>query len=149
MREILFRGKRLDNGEWATCRSIIHSLDNVAEHIFMPQLDSKCKATISNVTGNLLGINECVFLKVDPATIGQYTGLCDKNGKKIFENDIVRFDCIKRATPTIKMKGKVFFEEETCAFSVEGFFAEITQFLCDLSGTEVIGNIHDNPELLG
>lgn len=86
---------------------------------------------------------------IDPETVGQYTGLNDKNGNKIFEGDIVAYwdtystengqseaDCI----------GKVVWDDETISFQVTNrLSAESYEVLDECS---VIGNIHDNPELL-
>jgi uncharacterized phage protein (TIGR01671 family) len=122
MREILFRGKRVYNGEWA---------------------ESKCPtATMS------CGVERYDFI---PETVGQFTGLTDKNGKKIFEGDIIReldgsMDGIPRA---------VCWDEDYMRFDCPlvrkhwayGFNA-CGLWLMQSKNIEVIGNIHDNPELL-
>ena len=135
IREVIFRGKRADNGEW--------------------------------IEGSLLGIDWCdkpstysiapntpvsVFYSVIPETVGQYTGLTDKNGNRIFEGDICRF---KRFNDIYI--GKIVFNVKTASFvmwyqSIVGAYGEkathkMLLSVCD--GIEVIGNIHDNPELLG
>lgn len=94
---------------------------------------------------------ECNDYEVDPETVGQYTGLTDKNGKKIFEGDICRF---KRFNDI--HVGEIVFNVTTASFvmryqSIVGAYGEkATQKMllsvCD--DIEVIGNIHDNPELL-
>ncbi len=136
MREILFRGKRVDNGEWffgnldlrkiglSTCTHIIHQL-------------SMWKTT---------------KFEVIPETVGQYTGLTDKNGKKIFEGDILqdKFGQIK-----IVDYSDEWGAFRTCfvrALNEEGKIVA-TVGGASFVGTiwrkyEVIGNIHDNPELL-
>lgn len=115
-REILFRGKRLDNGEWITGCLVKYAYDSTP---YIGYLDA---------WGD--GIYE-----VDPSTVGQYTGLT-ANGKKIFEGDIVlRFGCCY----------KVCFENgQWVAVDKHGFWVELYD---DVTYT-VIGNIHDNPELL-
>lgn len=135
MREILFRGKRLDNGEWV-------------EGAFLNDRDGSfyiCPAA-SDITygdnGNRRRIG-CWF-KVDPSTVGQYTGLTDKNGKRIFEWDVVRI--IERGM--IADGGVVFFENGYPG----GWLVGDKEFKhkCSLAmrvDVEVFGNVYDNPEL--
>ena len=105
---------------------------------------------------------ECNDYEIDPETVGQYTGLTDKNGKRIFEGDIVRAT-IERAercqSPRIEngvigydcigMIGLILYKDKNGENVWSDFFNELS-----LSGLiedyyfEIIGNIHDNPELL-
>ena len=134
MREILFRGKRTDNGEWVegdVLQTRYHS--GHIEYQIMPQ---------TPVSSAYPVLSE---------TVGQYTGLTDRNGKKIFEGDICRF---KRFNDI--HVGEIVFNVTTASFvmryqSIVGAYGEkATQKMllsvCD--DIEVIGNIHDNPELL-
>lgn len=136
IREILFRGKRVDNGEW------------VEGNLFMPDAVTHRKAP----TEILVGTNVVrISYEVIPETVGQYTGLLDKNGTKIFEGDIVEI-----VTVDTKEKRKFVVEigecletnEEVCCYAVyhRFFGAAITLPINHIDLTEVIGNIHDNTE---
>lgn len=128
MREILFRGKRLDNGEW------------VEGHYVTRKSEPKSYIVVSTIGANKnTEINNMIAtaFEVNPETVGQFTGLTDKNGNKIFEGDILKAG-----------NGHIGY----VAFS-EGGFVLVCRYhsnLTDLHGAiqEVIGNIHDNPELL-
>ena len=156
MREILFRGKRIDNGDWVY--GALANFRSIANEIYtaiIPKVD---------VENSMMEIKS-----VDPSTVGQYTGLIDKNGVNIFEGDIVDL---------FGMKGKVV--QECGAFGI-GFMKTIDYDLLEskipfnnsaifcfndnfislwevfwnyeqddnpLYEVEIIGNIHDNKELL-
>ena len=125
MREIIFRGKRLDNGEW------------VYGSLFVGfQKSYICPEAIAmyNFDGAL-----CIggFIEVYPSTVGQYTGLKDKhgkNGKRIFEGDILSFRAGR--THVVRFEDGAFILEDSAIpipFAIK---------------SEIIGNVHDNPELL-
>ncbi|MBC1671217.1 hypothetical protein HB950_02665 [Listeria welshimeri] len=82
--------------------------------------------------------------KVDPETIGQYTGLKDKNGKKIFEGDIVNCKFFDRMVGDIT--GVINFID--CVWAVSDFKNKRLYQLIDVDNIEIIGNIHENPELM-
>jgi uncharacterized phage protein (TIGR01671 family) len=124
MREILFRGKRVSNGEWVV-GYLIH--------------DEFCNTQTPYI--GYLTIDGCNVADVIPETVGQYTGLTDKNGKKIFEGDIVNIyypETIVENT-VIKYIGASFYGDRF----------DDTWELDDYYQLEIIGNIHDNIELLG
>ncbi len=144
----LFRGKRIDNGEWVK-GNLIQSCDATDgwETIIIPVKNSNMFTKhIKHGYGNLGFEN---WYRVDASTICQCTGLRDKNGKLIWENDIVGFwdtystesglaeaDCI----------GKVVWDDETISFQVTNrLSAESYEVLDECS---VIGNIFDDAELL-
>ena len=120
------------------------------------------------IYGDLVQNDDWVFMdngygikfEVDPETVGQYTGLKDKNGKKIFEGDIVRLHYFYEAVdPTTLVR---YEAEQTIIATIRiwnmgvGFAPvgdDIGGYLCDWIDSpqdelEIIGNIHDNPELL-
>ncbi|EHG1811842.1 hypothetical protein J3057_000034 [Listeria monocytogenes] len=82
--------------------------------------------------------------KVDPETVGQYTGVKDKNGKKIFEGDIVNCKFFDRMVGDIA--GVINFID--CVWAVSDFKNKRLYQLIDVDNIEIIGNIHENPDLL-
>lgn len=131
MREILFRGKREDNGQW-----IIGFLSKTRG------LDNKLYICIDYEEKGLM----CSSIVV-PSTIGQYTGLTDKNGKKIFEGDIVK-SCEYDDIYTIKYFDVDNYPAFDCVPEVPLCECNGLAFLVNTEGCEIIGNIYDNPELL-
>ena len=118
MREILFRGKRLDTGNW-----VVGDLWQVPSGgvLIVPP-------------GYISG------LEVDPATVGQFVGLLDKNGKRIFEGDIVKIEN-EGTYLCVWAQGNLEF---ALTNKKESFGLAYVP-LCDVA---VIGNFHDNPEAL-
>ena len=125
MREILFRGKRKAGDYW-----MIGDLR---------QWSSKRKGILDYSFG---GTSE-VYIE----TIGQFTGLTDKNGKKIFEGDVVSVKI-----GGLKRRGVVFYEDTATRFGLaigtEKNFSFLGRQMAKTYEAEVIGNVHDNPELL-
>ena len=140
MREILFRGKRLDNGEWVE--------GYLGQYTLIGNNKTWLGYVIRSVPQKLW---DCDWFEVDPATVGQFTGL-RANGKRIFEGDIVEADW---------GKGVVKFLEGTFdsgIYRYNGWVIERDDGDVDhralVHGSEVwmepvvLGNIRDNPELL-
>ena len=123
MREILFRGKRKDNAEWVYGNFVRGCVNDFA---YIVEFGNKelCRN----------------YVEVIPSTIGQYSGLTDKNGTRIFEGDIVTLPAYQGG----KKKSIVYFKNGK--FAVDGSNYNFKD-ICP-KRMEVIGNIHDNPELL-
>lgn len=140
MREILFRGKRTDNGEWV-------------EGYYVRLYDDK-RTYLSHAEADC-GDYYLDFYEVSPETIGQYTGLKDKNGVKIFEGDICRLYngesslyVIIRGIPERKIKeiSLVLPIEISIGKTDDESIDDLDEFFC--KRCEVVGNIFDSPELL-
>lgn len=119
-RQILFRGKRVDNDEWV--------------YGFLTQMWAKYHIVDE--------YNENVAYEVVPGTVGQYTGLTDKNGKKIFEGDIVSV-----TTGIYGYKSTYHSATQTVRYEADSGIAVFLPFdNSDMIEAEVIGNIYDNKE---
>lgn len=139
MREIKFRGKRLDNEEWLYGSLLVsHFKDDKKERYFITQF-----------SGNYTFEHE-----VNPTTVGQYTGLKDKNGKEIYEGDIINWLMYRMDRTGYIEEGRVEFRTNEQATVVINKFAtkdgreSVRNILNCLNDLKVIGNIHDNPELM-
>lgn len=143
MREILFKAKRIDNGEWI--EGYLFDDGMLGEkRMFIGKL------VIAPYKGPIRGKWTVIangFDEVDPDTICQFTGLCDKNGNRIWENDILMAH-LDESYPEDATY-------ETAEWGVAGWVAHeigstdreyLNEF--DLENFEVVGNIFDNPELL-
>ncbi len=127
MREILFKGKRKDNGEWA-----------FGEYITIYD-DPKYKAIKTCIELNT-GVYE-----VDPDTVCQYTGLTDRNGTKIFEDDIVTS---AEFCPDNEGYGVIQWCDDKAMFIIDADwrYDDFDSYLGE--ELEIIGNMFDNPELI-
>lgn len=125
MREILFRGNRKDNGEWVYGNFVKGCVDDFAYIVEFGNEDL-CRN----------------FVEVIPESVGQYTGLPDKNGKKIFEGDIVKTDKFSEPNKQYIIK----YDLQFGAFiGHDRYNCYFVTFDGDSDEFEVIGNIHDNP----
>lgn len=146
-RQILFRGKRVDNGKWIEGYLVVNK-------------DGTCwiKDTDYQVNNDK---NDLIPHEVIPETIGQFTCLTDRNGVKIFEDDIIKIveDGDKKTDnrPEDFNYGDValiLFDSRYCQFGAYNNSIDEIESIGNLVRTpwfnfiEVIGNIHDNPELL-
>ena len=130
MREILFRGKRTINGDWVYGYFVRgNERKSLRDSIFV--YDSETQS-----------FND---YEINPSTLGQYTGLTDKNGKKIFEGDIVKTDKFSEPNKQYIIK----YDLQFGAFiGQDRYNVYFVTFDGDSGDFEIIGNIHDNPELL-
>ena len=138
MREILFRGKRSDNGEWVEGIPIN---THIGTFIVFEENPHFC---------DQYGYMEIDGLaKVCPSTVGQYTGLSDKNGKRIFEGDVVR-DNAGALIPVVW--GNAGFHLRYAQPYAHGHYYDLiplgNYWHAHGAIIEIVGNIHDNPELL-
>lgn len=139
MREILFRGKQPFSGKWVE-GFYVHipwGRGGADEHLIQTiKPDGRIDA----------------FYPVNPNTVGQFTGLRDKNGKKIFEGDIVKhYNRVDKDGNNILddegyVKGLIYFDTSKARYKRTSSPEDV--FIGEHCRYEVIGNIHDNPELL-
>lgn len=146
MREILFKAKRKDNGEWV-------------EGYYQKRYDTQNDEQHFIFWSKSYTVWE--YAEIDPTTLCQYTGLTDENGRKIWENDILRYSYDYAGSPFLKdgeeikySVGAVFWSEWRGSWAVCGRGNEkctnndVFKYNRNPNRTEVIGNIFDNPELL-
>lgn len=144
MRNILFRGKRLDNGEW-----MYGDLIENQGRFFIYHATSE--TTIEDNDDRRIVV---AAFEVDPATVGQYTGLKDKKWTMIFEGDILLLSDGKSHSEDVVVEhglyGWTFYNPQTATFYSDGSHTYIAVENCRfMFGTGVvIGNIHDDPDLL-
>ena len=125
IRDILFRGKRVDNGEWV-------------EGYYSP-----VNIPITGNMGHFINVGGYRAVEIDPETVSQFTGLTDRNGVKIFEGDIIEY-----TDGCNDWLGAVKYASDDAQFVVRFIGGDVESFDNLYSGDcEVIGNIYDNPEL--
>lgn len=145
MRETKFRGKRLDNGKWAIGDLRHHndgSVTIVTNLNVWPDNNDEVDAYGEE-------------FEVAPATVGEYTGLKDKNGKEIYEGDIFKEDSSGIVRSVFRVPGGLAFEDNPVSFGYDHIaplypyssIAEMQNASWLSQCCEILGNIHDNPEL--
>ena len=137
-REIIFKAKRIDNGEWVEGQYVY--ITNPLTEDGKPIRHLICNGT--NIFNDL----------IDPVTLCQYTGLTDKDGKKIWENDIISINAYSYDEPEDDYFGVVTYCEKDACWSLNNN-EKYGEIICECFGsytTEIInhGNIFDNQELL-
>lgn len=130
-REILFRGKRVSDGKWVEgfynrCEARLSSTED--------HFKNNPRSWIQTV--DVEGFAE-KLTQVDPSTVGQFTGLKDRNGQRIFEGDVVEHNGKRFAIEFIRQCARFAPVRPNTVFAV-----------FNLSTVDVIGNIHDNPDLM-
>lgn len=137
MREILFRGKQCENGEW------IEGFYGVKDETCRwPARHYMCISTLSSDCAS----SYFTDVEVIPETVGQYTGLTDKNGKRIFEGDICR-NTKTGEVVSVKWHG-TFAGFVWSRRNDNGNLCDFGELFRAHDKYEVIGNIHDNPEVM-
>ena len=128
MREILFKAKRTDSGEWVCgYYQQRHAISGQKRHLIF--------------WSNTYTVWE--YVDIDPETLCQYTGLTDRNGKRIWENDIVKHEISSGLGQVI------WYQEDYIGWIVDDIWIDGQQYSHEMfSECEVIGNIFDTPELL-
>ena len=142
MRDVKFRAKRVDDGQWVYGSYLAHKecVEYVGngrqapvKHLILHDGFAACSLRLSV---------ECC--EVDPATVGEFSGVYDKHGTPIYEGDIVRKRTYQGIKPCVVMFSFGCFH---CGFG-GGSSTASHPYLLDDKNIEVIGNVHDNPELL-
>lgn len=146
MREILFRGKCKDTGKWYAGYYInLHKTTYCFKEDYEADKDNDIHQIVFEKMTDWGLPNRHLRVDVIPSTIGQYTGLTDKNGKRIFEGDIVK---IHYDSAMWGNNREVVFEEGQWFFKDNTISQKSYMGAWGNSVVEVISNIHDNPELL-
>jgi uncharacterized phage protein (TIGR01671 family) len=151
MREYKFRGKRVDNGEWIYGSFIKAPNDEYCKAFI--SIDDYLMRDIDSINNDKSYLNFVgKFFEVIPETVGEYTGLKDKNGKEIYEGDLVTAEWYDYEEPNHDTTGEVIFNQGWMSYCI---WNESDKTMNDMNGQgyyhwdiEIIGNIYENPELM-
>jgi len=135
MRDIRFRAKSKETGEWIRGSTLAHFDTDSGSLCFMPRSQSKCWASADD-NGNITGM-ECTFFHVDPDTVGQFIGAQDAYGEDIFEDDIVKHNDKLYVIRYLPHLTRFIGKSGSSRFSVFSF-----------KNCIIVGNIHDNPDMM-
>ena len=141
MREILFRGRRTIDGEWV-CGGLI----SYEQYCCILSREQDMRPVDEPYLDHFTGCFDGYATPIIPETVGQYTGLTDKNGKKIFEGDILSayFD---EEYPENETRTVVVWHDIGFYLCYEGRIFDLFEAE-DAACFEVVGNVHENPELM-
>ena len=145
MREILFKAKRKDDGKWVEGYLFDNGFNGEEKKYFVGGLIIEKYNGTACDEWDITGIDFC---EIDPKTLCQFTGLCDKNGNKIWENDIC--DRKEKYPEVVKMTDGDWTLDYSYAIGRDygnGYY-NLGFYVNERKCVEVIGNIFDNPELL-
>lgn len=151
MREILFKAKRLDNGKWVEGYYIYHIKRTPCVIGDWVKPEDEQHVIMRDGFSDWNMPRDTVYYDIDPSTLCEFTGLRDKNGKRIWEGDIITFGHGITWAIGFQLNAFVAMNEQG-----EVQFALFEQYGCDYhehkavapNYIEVIGNIYDNPELI-
>lgn len=148
MREILFKAKRIDNGEWVEGYLFDNGFDGEEKKYFIGGLIIEKYNGTACDEWDITGIDFC---EINPETLCQFTGLCDKNGKKIWENDILKtwsdeYAQVKFGFYNTGFEIGNYNQGFYAVFSEDSYYRHELGYWC--KETYAIGNIFDNKELL-
>lgn len=143
MREILFRAKRIDTGEWVEGYYIYHIKRTICPIGDSVKPEDEQHVIMQDGFSDWNMPRNTVVFNINPETLCQYTGLTDKNGQRIWENDIVKHE-ISCAIGTVK-----WYQEDYVGWCMDDVYIGEQQFTDEMwDECVVLGNIFDNPELL-
>ena len=135
----IYRGKRKDTGEWVEGNLIESDNSHYPMVLIGHVITSRDKHT------NALFFCGFDLCEVDPSTVGRYTGLLDNQGKRIFENDTVRFKRKFVHGRAVVMIGRIVYDERNARFHI----SDSDDCICwDIYGVEDLEVVHNDPELL-
>ena len=143
-REIIFRGKRVDNGEWIYGRGLQQCKDELGNEIVAIFVDVVKSEKYIKKEGKYT----LYYAPVNPETLGQYTGLKDKDGNKIFEGDILDYTLFDDFGEDHQYKGVVKWINDCFICDNSDGFNGLAWAVNQSLELEVIGNVTDNPELM-
>lgn len=144
----LYRGKRIDNGEWMESSSFVRLGDGEENAVWKYYLGAGNPAVSVFDNGNITAsvtMADALFYEVDPDTVGECTGLTDKNGKLIFEGDILEHHA---QSNIVVNRGVVNWDAKNARWAHQLNTMNPCFYMHNPNAVEIIGNIHDNPELL-